>query len=73
MREKNFQTKFIHATGRKCEACWKCVEACPENVFGKINFLFHKHAVIRNPENCIGCLKCVSVCKYGVIEKGKLL
>ncbi|MDR3217405.1 MAG: 4Fe-4S binding protein [Dysgonamonadaceae bacterium] len=46
-----------------------CVEACPENVIGKVHFLFHKHAVIRNPENCIGCLKCVSVCKYGAIGK----
>jgi 2-oxoglutarate ferredoxin oxidoreductase subunit delta len=73
MRNRKFQTAFVHATGMKCKACWKCVEACPKAVIGKIDFLFHKHAVIRNPESCTGCLKCVKACKYGVIGKGRLL
>ncbi|MDR1722479.1 MAG: 4Fe-4S binding protein [Tannerella sp.] len=71
-RSKEIQTKYIHATGKHCEACWKCVEACPQGVFGKVGFLFHKHIIIVQPDACTGCLKCVTACKYGVIVKGNL-
>lgn len=69
MKNRIIQTEFIRPTGRKCQACWKCVEACPESVLGKVNFLFHKHAIIVQPDKCIGCLKCVKICEYGVITK----
>jgi 2-oxoglutarate ferredoxin oxidoreductase subunit delta len=71
MKGKYFKTKFIIATGSKCQACWQCSKACPEMVIGKVRFLFHRHAIIRAPENCIGCLRCVKACKYGVISKIK--
>jgi len=69
MRNKVIQTEFIHATGRRCQACWKCVEACPQGVLGKVNFLFHKHAIIVRPDACIGCYKCIKACRDGVITK----
>lgn len=69
MRSRVIQTEFIHATGRRCKACWKCVEACPQGVLGKVNFLFHKHAIIVQPDACIGCYKCIKACRDGVIAK----
>ena len=58
------QTRHIQLDSRQCEACWKCVEVCPQRVIGKMNFFFHKHAVFRRPEECSGCRKCVKVCEY---------
>jgi len=60
-------TEFIRFDRRECEACWKCVEACPAGVFGKINVPFHKHAKIVNREACTGCRKCLRACDYGAI------
>jgi 2-oxoglutarate ferredoxin oxidoreductase subunit delta len=60
-------TNFICPTGRKCEACWNCINVCPQAVLGKVGFLWHKHVIIVSPEQCIGCLACVKACKYGVI------
>ncbi|MCE5332434.1 MAG: ferredoxin family protein [Bacteroidales bacterium] len=69
-----FQTAYIRADIHKCKACWNCVDVCPEQVFGKMGFLWHKHVVIENHESCIGCKKCVKVCPHGVfttIDKAK--
>jgi 2-oxoglutarate ferredoxin oxidoreductase subunit delta len=53
---------------RRCEACWDCVEACPKQVLGKIDVIWHRHAIIRNAEACNGCKKCVRACESGAIE-----
>ena len=68
-KNRNLSTAHITADPHKCEACWACYEACPKQVFGKVNVLFglHKHIVIQNPEACIGCKKCVKTCQYGAI------
>jgi Pyruvate/2-oxoacid:ferredoxin oxidoreductase delta subunit len=55
-------TRYIRFDQEKCRACWKCLEACPEQVFGKIRFPFHKHAVINHPDYCKGCRKCIKAC-----------
>ncbi|MGD0854358.1 MAG: ferredoxin family protein [Dehalococcoidia bacterium] len=55
-------TMYIRLNTHVCRACWKCVEACPRGVIGKIDLLFHKHARINKPEECKGCLKCVKAC-----------
>jgi NAD-dependent dihydropyrimidine dehydrogenase PreA subunit len=34
-------------------------------VIGKVNFFFHKHAVLRRPEQCTGCRMCVKTCEHG--------
>ena len=62
-------TKYIQLNTRKCEACWKCVEACDKNVFGRINLPWHKHAVIVRSNNCTGCLKCKKACEHNAISK----
>jgi len=60
-------TKYIYLDTSKCKACWKCVEACPNGVIGKINLLFHKHAKINQPDLCKGCRKCVNACQEKAI------
>ncbi len=62
------ETLYIQLNTSECTACFKCIEACPKNVIGKINILIHKHAVIRNGEECTGCGRCVKVCDAGAIS-----
>jgi Pyruvate/2-oxoacid:ferredoxin oxidoreductase delta subunit len=38
------RTEHVLFDSRKCIACWECIAACPEIVFGKINIIVHKHA-----------------------------
>ena len=64
--------RFINLKTENCKACWKCVESCPNKVFGKIDFLGHRHVSLRHLENCTGCLKCVKACEYGAITKLKI-
>ena len=52
---------------RLCQACWKCLEVCPEQVLGKIDMRWHRHIRIRNAEACNGCKKCVRVCDSGAL------
>lgn len=63
MGRKNRLPEFILPSGRRgCVACWKCVEACPKNVFGKVQILWHRHVKVVNPDACVGCGKCVEAC-----------
>ena len=62
------ETKYIQLNTKKCEACWKCVESCKQNVFSRIDFLWHRHAKIKNPDNCTGCLNCAKVCEFNAIK-----
>lgn len=62
-------THYIALNVHQCTACWKCVESCPQDVIGKVNFFFHKHAVIQNSDACIGCMKCFKVCESQAILK----
>jgi 2-oxoglutarate ferredoxin oxidoreductase subunit delta len=61
------QNGSIQLNTKKCEACWKCLDACPKNVFGRVNIFFHKHAIIVNQDNCIGCKKCIGVCEFDAL------
>lgn len=60
-------TAYITINTRNCVACWECFNACPKQVFGKIDFLGHRHIKIKNASACIGCNKCVRVCQHGAI------
>jgi len=69
MRTHNrIENKYIQLNTRNCEACWKCVENCPNKVIGKVNIIFHKHARISNSKKCTGCLRCVKICEYDAIR-----
>jgi 2-oxoglutarate ferredoxin oxidoreductase subunit delta len=71
MRKKfnKIRTPYVWANHSKCVACWKCVDACPKQAIGKINFLWHRHIVIKNAENCIGCKNCIRICPQGVFSE----
>lgn len=64
-------TDYIRLDTRRCIACWKCVNSCPENVMDKVDLPWHKHAIIKNPATCIGCLKCSKLCETGAISSRK--
>jgi NAD-dependent dihydropyrimidine dehydrogenase PreA subunit len=61
-------TDYIMLNTRLCEACWKCYDNCPHDVFGMVNIIVHQHVYIENPQACTGCLKCVKLCRFGAIE-----
>lgn len=68
-RDTRHSTGFISINTKLCQACWKCIDVCENNVIGKINMLFHKHAVIRHSEECKGCDKCVHACPHEAITR----
>ena len=63
------RTPYIWANPRLCTACGICIATCPEQVIGKVGFLWHKHIVIENAENCTGCKRCIRVCPHGVFSE----
>lgn len=64
------KTDYILLDTKKCEACWKCMEVCPNNVIGRVNLPWHKHALITMRDNCTGCSKCITNCEFNAITKG---
>lgn len=70
---ENNSLKGILLDTKKCQACWKCIKTCPNNVIDKISILWHKHAKIINPENCTLCNRCVGICSFNAIsiQEGK--
>lgn len=63
-RRENTRTSHVQLDTGKCKACWKCLEDCPNQVIGKVDLPWHKHALIINPDKCTGCLKCIKACSY---------
>ena len=61
-------TPFVTLDRSRCEACWKCIAACPESVLGKIDVWLHRHTVVRNGDCCLGCLQCIKVCTTGALS-----
>jgi NAD-dependent dihydropyrimidine dehydrogenase PreA subunit len=70
---KRNSTKYIRLDTRLCQACWKCIEACPNGVIGRIEFLFHKHTFIENANKCKGCQKCVKACLQQAITSNMVI
>jgi NAD-dependent dihydropyrimidine dehydrogenase PreA subunit len=64
---RHAETRFVRLDSRRCEACWKCVSACPHSVLGKTEFLAHRHAHVDRAGDCRGCKKCVNVCPNAAI------
>jgi uncharacterized Fe-S center protein len=65
LRGEHAQTAYIQLDTRKCKACWKCINTCPNKVISKIDFFGHRHVRINEPYKCSGCLKCVKICEFG--------
>lgn len=63
------KTNYILLDTRKCEACWKCLELCLNNVIGRVNLPWHKHALLKKSDNCTGCSKCIKACEFNAITK----
>jgi ferredoxin len=63
------RTAYIQLDTSKCKACWKCIEACNNNVIGKIDIFFHKHVKFIEGNNCTGCHKCIDICVNGALLK----
>ncbi len=66
-------TKFVQLDTKKCEACWLCINECPNKVIGKVDLPWHKHSLILHPDNCTGCFICVDTCKneaFSIFSKG---
>jgi ferredoxin len=66
-RDRRRATDFIRLDTRVCNACWACVEACPNEVLGRLTVLFHKHARVVAADACNGCLRCVKACEAGAL------
>jgi NAD-dependent dihydropyrimidine dehydrogenase PreA subunit len=50
-----------------CDACWACLEVCPNEVFGKVGL--QRHAVIRDRDACTGCMVCIDQCHTGALTR----
>ena len=66
--QRHTATKYIQVNPRFCEACWSCLDACPNQVLGKLEIGPHRHIRINASENCKGCKKCVQACPNHAIE-----
>ncbi|MFV0310335.1 MAG: DUF362 domain-containing protein [Dysgonomonas sp.] len=66
---KSKSSKYIELNTSRCIACWKCVDVCATQTIRKAIILWHKHIILRNPDNCSGCGKCIKTCQHGVICK----
>jgi len=73
LKREHARTAYVHLDTGKCKACWMCREKCSNNVIGRVNLPWHKHALIVNGRHCIGCLKCLNVCESKAISKFQLL
>jgi len=62
------KTAFIRVSPGLCQACRKCVEACPRDVLGMVHFFRHRHVHVDHASLCKGCRKCVRVCPSQAIE-----
>lgn len=69
LNRKYNKSGYVFLNTEKCKACWKCIENCPNHVIGKIDFHWHKHALIIEGNKCSGCLNCVKTCQFGAFSK----
>jgi ferredoxin len=65
---RHVSTKYIEVDTKRCQACWKCVETCPEKVLGKVILFRHRHVRVDLAQACKGCKKCVRICPNQAIR-----
>ena len=71
---EHIKTPYVQLDTQKCKACWNCIAICPNQVIGKVDLAWHKHALIIKGDNCTGCQECFNACQYDVytiIDKEK--
>jgi len=51
----------------KCDACWKCMDMCPNGSLEQANNGTKAHVKVKE-EDCIDCYLCVEECKSGAIQ-----
>ena len=67
-RQRSRATRYITLDTRACEACWQFLEACPNEVLGRVAIgRLHRHARIAVADACTGCLACARVCEAGAL------
>jgi 2-oxoglutarate ferredoxin oxidoreductase subunit delta len=59
---------FVTLDRSLCDACWECIDVCPESVFGKVDMWLHRHAVVNAGDQCSGCRRCIKVCEAGALS-----
>ena len=64
---KHLHTEFIKLNSRNCQACWQCIDNCPQKVIEKAELFNHRHSHIDTSKKCIGCFKCVKTCSFKAI------
>ena len=67
--EAQYTTDNIRLDPQKCQACDKCVEECPSNVFALREESGRVHAYVANPDGCKGFMTCVHVCPDKAISR----
>jgi len=69
LKNDSTHTTYIKLDTKICNACWKCLSECKNNVISRINLPWHKHARFTNYNDCTGCLKCMKICESGALMK----
>jgi len=73
LKPVNAYTSFVQLDAYACTACWKCIDACPNNVIDKSflfidNTLMNEHVLMYNATECDGCMKCLQACDVDAIK-----
>ena len=68
-RRRPRATDFVALDRLACDACWRCREACPNGVLGRIEMGPHRHVVIRERDACTGCGACLQACPTGALRR----
>lgn len=52
----------------KCDACWNCIDTCPNQSLEKANNGTKNHTKVK-ADDCIDCYLCVDQCNTGALTQ----
>jgi len=64
----HIRTAYVALDRSRCQACWSCVQACPNGVLGKAELGPHRHAHVDAADRCAGCCRCVKACPSAAVR-----